>query len=78
MPKCLSFYIMQVCLNCGGSIEFSEMQNSLEDGKCNSCQNAKKPLLPILITLSAKEKVLVTFGSYWKKQFLMSKRLPPQ
>jgi len=28
--------------------------------------------------ISAKESVLVSFGSYWKKQFLMSKKLPPQ
>ncbi len=38
--------------------------------------------LPITIKadgyITAKEKILVTFGSYWKKQFLMSKKLPPQ
>ena len=32
-------YIMEKCPNCGGSIEFSEMQNTIENGQCNSCQN---------------------------------------
>jgi len=38
--------------------------------------------LPITIKadgyISAKESILVSFGSYWKKQFLMSRKLPPQ
>ncbi len=38
--------------------------------------------LPITIKadgyISAKERILVSFGSYWKKEFLMSKKLPPQ
>ena len=36
--------------------------------------------LPITIKsegyITAKESVLVSFGSYWKKQFMMSKKLP--
>lgn len=39
-------------------------------------------LLPITMKadgyITAHEKVMVTFGSYWTKQFLLSKKLPPQ